>query len=211
MPSKSGIKTDLEFLQSLEEGEVMSQMTISKRIGVSIGFTNSLLKRAIHKGYVKAKSAPYKRYAYYLTPTGFSEKSRLVVEYLDTSLDFFKNARNQYVELFEQAQIRGQKRLVLLGAGELAEIAIMAAWDSKIELIAIIDTQSQRDKVGHIPVHRTLEEISDYDAMVLTDSDTPQVTYEKITLLEDHTKLLVPDFLRIHSSDVFEDINEEET
>ncbi|WP_419902597.1 hypothetical protein [Kiloniella sp.] len=209
MPSKSGIETDLEFLQSLEEGEVMSQMTLSKRIGVSIGFTNSLLKRAIHKGYVKAKSAPYKRYAYYLTPRGFSEKSRLVVEYLDTSLDFFKNARNQYVELFEQAHVRGQSRLLLLGDGELAEIAIMAAWDTKVELIAIISTRSQREKIGNIPVYKTLDEISDYDAIVLTDSDSPQVTYEKVTLIEGHTKLLVPDFLRIHSSDVAEDTNED--
>ena len=45
------------------------------------------------KGFVKAKAAPYKRYAYYLTPKGFNEKSRLVAQYLEVSLDFFRTAR----------------------------------------------------------------------------------------------------------------------
>ncbi|WP_120495695.1 hypothetical protein [Kiloniella sp. EL199] len=199
MPSKSDIKTDIEFLQSLEEGEVISQMTLSKRIGVSIGLTNALLKRAIHKGYVKAKSAPYKRYAYYLTPRGFSEKSRLVVEYLDTSLYFFKNTRNQYSEIFERAANNGQKRIALLGAGELTEIAIMAAWDTQIELVAVVDEKTSREKVGHLPVIKTLSNIPDFDAIVITDSDAPQKTYENAVQCFDHDRLIVPDFLRIHS------------
>ncbi|WP_020592918.1 hypothetical protein [Kiloniella laminariae] len=202
MPPKSDIKTDIEFLHSLEEGEVMSQMTLSKRIGVSIGFTNALLKRAINKGYVKAKSAPYKRFAYYLTPRGFSEKSRLVVEYLDSSLGFFKNARRQYVEIFEQAHIRGQNRIILLGAGELAEIAIMAAWDSKVELIAIIDAKSRREAIGNLVVLKTLDEATAYDALVLTDSDEPQATFEKARRLKVNAQLIVPDFLRVHSPDI---------
>ncbi|MFD2206830.1 hypothetical protein [Kiloniella antarctica] len=208
MPSKTDIKTDIKFLQSLEEGEVMSQMTLSKRIGVSIGFTNALLKRAIHKGYVKAKSAPYKRYAYYLTPRGFSEKSRLVVEYLDTSLDFFKNARNQYAELFELAHAKGHNQLVLLGAGELAEIAVMAAWDAKIEILAIVDAQTSREKIGNVSVLKSLEEITQYDALVLTDSDAPQTTFERVSHLKGHTNLFVPKFLRIHGSDASENRRE---
>ncbi|MEH6632321.1 MAG: hypothetical protein V7776_16010 [Halopseudomonas aestusnigri] len=208
MPSKSDIKTDIEFLQSLEEGEVMSQMTLSKRIGVSIGFTNALLKRAIHKGYVKAKSAPYKRYAYYLTPRGFSEKSRLVVEYLDTSLDFFKNARNQYAELFELAHTNGHNHIVLLGAGELAEIAVMAAWDAKIEIIAIVDTQSSREKVGNVPILKSLKEITEYDALILTDSDAPQATFENANRLVNNTVIIVPEFLRIHDLDASEEKSE---
>ncbi|WP_421782393.1 hypothetical protein [Kiloniella litopenaei] len=199
MPSKSDIKTDIEFLQSLEEGEVISQMTLSKRIGVSIGFTNALLKRAIHKGYVKAKSAPYKRYAYYLTPRGFSEKSRLVVEYLDTSLYFFKNTRNQYAEIFERAANKGQKKIILLGAGELTEIAIMAAWDTQIELTVVVDEKTSREKVGHLSVVKNLSDIPDFDAIVITDSDAPQETYENAVQRFGHEQLIVPDFLRIHS------------
>ena len=71
-----------DFLAALERGEVVAQMTLSKRISVSIGLIDALLRRTIHKGFVKTKAAPHKGYAYYLTPKGFSEKSRLVARYL---------------------------------------------------------------------------------------------------------------------------------
>jgi DNA-binding MarR family transcriptional regulator len=86
---------EIEFLTSLEEGTVISQMTLSQRINVSVGLINALIKRAVRKGYVKVKSAPYKRYAYYLTPKGFAEKSRLVAQYLEISLGFFRQARQE--------------------------------------------------------------------------------------------------------------------
>ena len=50
------------------------------------------------QGCMKARQAPYKRYAYYLTPEGFVEKSRLVGEYLQSSLEFFRKARGQYTK-----------------------------------------------------------------------------------------------------------------
>ena len=85
MPSKTPLKTELDILAALESGEVVTQMTLAKRVGVAVGLINALIKRGMRKGYVKARSAPYKRYAYYLTPKGFAEKSRW------QSLQFFSN------------------------------------------------------------------------------------------------------------------------
>ena len=45
-----------------------------------------LLKNFLKKGIIKVQQAPYKRYVYYLTPEGFSEKSKLVLEYITDSL-----------------------------------------------------------------------------------------------------------------------------
>ena len=84
MPDKSKVQTEIDFLASLEGGEVSSQTSLAGRISVSAGLVNALVKRAVQKGYVKMRKAPYRRYAYYLTPKGFAEKSRLVAKYLDT-------------------------------------------------------------------------------------------------------------------------------
>src|SRR3546814_4310673 len=65
-------------------------------------FRSALLKRCAAKGLVKIQNAPARRYAYYLTPKGFAEKSRLVAEYLETSLHFFRGARSQYEERSEE-------------------------------------------------------------------------------------------------------------
>ena len=45
------------------------------------------------------RQVPLNRYAYYLTPQGFAEKSRLTAEYLAASFDFFRRARGDCAAL----------------------------------------------------------------------------------------------------------------
>ncbi len=117
-------RATLSLLTALEDGESVTQRGLAVRIGVALGLTNSLLKRAVRKGLVKVGEAPAKRFAYYVTPKGFHEKGRLVADYLTSSLTFFRRAREEYVDLFQQIRDRGYTRVALVGTGELAEIAI---------------------------------------------------------------------------------------
>ena len=197
MPVNPPSKTQLDLLASLESGKVVTQGTISKRIGVSIGMINALLKRAVHKGYVKVTSAPYKRYAYYLTPQGFAEKSRLVAEYVEISLAFFRQARQEYVELLERAQRCDLKRLALVGSGELAEIACLAAREAEVEFVALIDRTIDREKSFGVPVVRHLDELQDIDGVVIADAKTPQAVFDDLAECLDVQRILAPEFLRI--------------
>ena len=81
---------ELNLLSLLEEGKETSQKNISNNVSVSIGFINALIKKFVKKGVIKIQQAPYKRFIYYLTPQGFSEKAKLVNEYFRDSL-FFLN------------------------------------------------------------------------------------------------------------------------
>ncbi len=197
MPTRAELKTRLDFLQSLERGEVVSQLTLSQRVGASVGLVNALLKRAVVKGYVKVKAAPYKRFAYYLTPTGFAEKSQLVVAYLDHSLGFFRDARDQYRDLFLQAEARRCRRVLLIGAGELAEIALLAASETEVEIVGILDPRTNRDRVGGIKVLRELPDRATFDLAVLTDASAPQATYERLVNDLTPAMMLAPDLLHL--------------
>ncbi len=197
MEANSKIKTDLELLTAVERGEVVTQMSLSKRIGVAVGLINALLKRATRKGYVKARTAPAKRYAYYLTSQGFAEKSRLVAEYLEVSLDFFRSARREYGELFERAESCGLKRLALVGSGELAEIAIMAAAETKVVLVAVVDDQTTRGQLFGLQVCRSLGDLHRFDALVITDSEMPQATFDHLISKFAANRVLAPALLRI--------------
>lgn len=192
-----GSKTELEFFAAVERGEVVTQLTLARRVGVAVGLINALIKRAMHKGYVKARTAPYKRYAYYLTPKGFAEKSRLVAEYLEVSLEFFRRARREYAELFWQAEKAGLKRLVLVGASDLAEIAAMAARDCEIEIVAIVDEETNRERLYGCDVVRKLDDAKGWDAAVITDVRSPQNTYDWLRTTTATDRILAPSLLKI--------------
>jgi DNA-binding MarR family transcriptional regulator len=197
MAADPRLQSELDVLTAIEQGTVVTQATLTKRIGISIGLINALLKRAILKGYVKTRQAPYKRYAYYLTPEGFAKKSRLVTEYLDHSLRFFRSARSQYAGLIAGAKAAGMTRLVLVGSGELAEIALLAAWGEGLAPAGIIDPKANEPTRYGLIVYRSLKEAGACDAAVITDAKQPQITYEAIREVLPAEQILAPALLKI--------------
>ena len=67
----------LEVLDAVHQRSDLSQRHLARQMGVALGLANSYLKRCMRKGLIKISAAPANRYLYYLTPKGFSEKSRL--------------------------------------------------------------------------------------------------------------------------------------
>src|ERR1700760_1175383 len=106
-PSKAneGNRIVLGVLNSVEDGST-SQRRIAAELGVALGLVNAYLKRCVMKGLVKVSEAPARRYAYYLTPNGFSEKTRLTIEYLSFSFSFFRQAKADCSHVFEVAKAR---------------------------------------------------------------------------------------------------------
>jgi DNA-binding MarR family transcriptional regulator len=197
MPDKSKVQTEIDFLASLEDGQIVSQTSLAGRISVSVGLVNALLKRAVQKGYVKMRKAPYRRYAYYVTPKGFTEKSRLVAKYLETSLDFFRQARQEYMTVFARAQGAGVRKVVLVGRGELAEIALIAAREVSFEVVGVFDRETNAEHLHGLPVLRDWSDCEEVDAVVITDSRHPQQVFDQMLGIWTDARILTPPFLRI--------------
>ena len=111
---------ELNFFKVIENAEEKTQKKISSEISTSIGFANALIKKFLKKGIIKVKQAPYKRFIYYLTPDGFANKIRLVKEYIDESLNFFRKIRKEFNEVIVKDSASG---FYLYGTGEICEIA----------------------------------------------------------------------------------------
>src|SRR5438477_4323094 len=116
----------LGLLESVERDGAQSQRKLASDLGIALGLLNAYLKRCVKKGLVKVGEAPARRYAYYLTPNGFAEKSRLTVEYLSASFSFFRQARADCMQTFALAKERNFQTLVLCGKSDLAEIAVLS-------------------------------------------------------------------------------------
>ncbi len=178
-------RTMLGLLAELEDSKAVTQRGLAVRLGVALGLVNSLLKRAIRKGLVKVVQVPARRYAYYVTPKGFGEKSRLVAEYLSSSLDFFRQARDEFSAVYAAAEARGLSRVVFFGTGELAEIAMLSARDSGLDVVGVVQPGANQARFSGLSVINSLDALKDMDieAVVITGTDDPQRAY---TLLREH-------------------------
>src|ERR1051326_8342207 len=127
----------LGLLTSVERDSGMTQRRLATELGIALGLANAYLRRCVRKGLIKVSQVPLNRYAYFLTPQGFAEKSRLTATYLSDSFSFFRKARTQCGDLFALAAARSQRRLALLGHGDLAEIASLVARGHPVEILGV--------------------------------------------------------------------------
>ena len=176
----------LGVLTSIERDSAITQRKLAGDLGIALGLANAYLRRCVRKGLVKMSQVPLNRYAYYLTPQGFAEKSRLTAEYLSASLNFFRRARGDCGVLLRQCGARGWRRVALYGAGELAEIAVLSAGETGIEVVCVIDADHAGGSCAGLPVVADLAAaqltagFDGLDGVILTDTAAPQQRFDEL-------------------------------
>ncbi len=193
----SDTDTTLRLLDAVARDGEQSQRAMAGETGVALGLANAYLRRCARKGWIKIREAPARRYLYYITPQGFAEKARLTAEYLSSSFDVFRAARGECDDIFASCDRQGIRTIALVGASDLAEVAALSALGSKIEVVAVVDPRSNRSKLAGLPVVRSLDEITEIDAIVVTDITRPQEIYDALAQTWPEERLFAPPMLRI--------------
>jgi DNA-binding MarR family transcriptional regulator len=189
----------LGLLESIERDGAQSQRRIATELGVALGLVNAYLKRCIKKGLVKVSEAPARRYAYYLTATGFSEKSRLTLQYLSYSFTFFREARAECSQVCQAARARDLTRLVLAGKSDLAEITAICALESGLRIVALVDAEAAGSTFLGAPVVSSFDSVgTEFDAIIVTDLVNTGQTAELAIARFGVDRVLIPDLARIH-------------
>ena len=169
----------LGLLSSVEADGARTQRRIAAELGIALGLVNAYLKRCVKKGLVKVSEAPARRYAYYLTPQGFAEKSRLTVQYLSDSFSFFRLAKGDCARVFAEAKAKGFSRLVLAGRSDLAEVAILCAVEAGIEIVAVVDPLGEVSRFFGVEVCRSYDEVKQaFDGVIVTDVADARASYD---------------------------------
>ena len=186
----------LGLLESVERDGGTSQRRLAAELGIALGLVNAYLRRCVKKGLVKVAHAPARRYAYYLTPQGFAEKSRLTVEYLSYSFSFFRSARADCAAALAQASARGWRRIALAGVSDLAEISTICALESGVGIVAVVDPAADVSRFIGLPVVASFADLPEpCDAAVLTDLRDPVKTLVAARQHFGDDRVLVPDLL----------------
>lgn len=188
----------LGLLDAVEQDRAQSQRLLASELGIALGLVNAYLKRCVKKGLVKVRSAPARRYAYYLTPQGFAEKSRLTVDYLSYSFGFFRQAKTDCSELFRLAAERGIEKIVLIGQTDLAEIAALCAMERGIRIVGVVQKDAVKPEFIGLPVFDDFDAVANaFDAVLITDLLKPRETCEAAVARFGMERVLVPDLLRV--------------
>lgn len=191
----------LGLLESVQRGDAHSQRRLASELGIALGLVNAYLKRCVNKGLVKVGEAPAKRYAYYLTPGGFAEKSRLTIEYLSYSFSLFRQAKTDCMAVLKAARANGVARIAILGMSDLAEIAAICALDCGITIVAVVDAQSELASFVGVPVRADFDEIDgDVDAVFVSDMKDAFAAIEAATQRFGAERVLVPALLDTRTS-----------
>lgn len=191
----------LGVLSAVEEDDRATQRGISQDLGIALGLTNAYLKRCIRKGYIKVRQIPANRYAYYLTPRGFAEKSRLTGEYLSISFNFFRSSREQCSTLFDICHKKRWNRVALAGYGDLAEIATLCLGDGRnIEILGIIktsDDQNTPEKLAGLRIVNNLTDLAKVHAVIVTDIENGQKVFNALSKEIPPERVLTPPLLKV--------------
>ena len=153
----------LLLLDEISKGEAVSQRDLSKKLNIALGLVNSYIKNLVSKGFITIKDIPAKRYAYYLTPKGFTEKTRLTYQLLQSFTNLYRESRRDFKELFTTLSQEGVKRVVFAGADEVAEIAYLSLQEFDIAFAGIVDS----DRAGKTFFRYTImpfEKVKDINA-----------------------------------------------
>ena len=188
----------LGLLKAVGEDADLTQRSAAHELGIALGLVNTYFKRCVKKGLIKVRHAPANRYAYYLTPKGFAEKSRLTGEFLAQSLSLFRQAQRDYQNILESCVANGWQRIGLCGASDLAEVLTLYARDYQIDVVGVVDSRTVGKTFADLPAVDQPNNLKNVDAFILTDLTNPQSVYEHLLTKIPAERLLIPDLLELN-------------
>lgn len=150
--SSGEVWQQVQIMDHIERNGDVSQRNIAQSAGIALGLTNQILKRLIRKGLVKTSKINARRMAYYLTPEGFTEKLKLVMDYTRTTISFFSTVREiTKHKLLELRQQDGIQTIAIVGVGELAEAVYLSAQQLDLEVRVVYDGSSKESTWLGVP------------------------------------------------------------
>lgn len=186
-------KIVLGLLTTVDDDNNITQRSISSKLGIALGLTNSYLRKCIDKGLVKIKHVPKNRYAYYLTPRGFIEKARITQEYLHASFTYVRKIKVEFTNIFNQFEEKGGKNIILSDITEIAEIAILSSLGTKSKVIGVIG--KEKNHLYNVPVYEQMSDSDNIDYVIVTADHEIKKRYDFLIKTYGKTKVILPSML----------------
>lgn len=179
--------TQYNILQSLENGDQISQRQLSSQLGINVASINFALKKLTKRGLVKMLGVNPRRMRYILTPKGIAEKTQIAYKFFDRNFHFYKAVRKDVESKINSISFNDRNRIALYGVTDLMELAYLVIQDKEeLDLVAIVDDEAKIRIFGYHVIG--LEEIRNNAPNFLLL--TKELDAEKIKQIADYTKIV---------------------
>jgi FlaA1/EpsC-like NDP-sugar epimerase len=178
------------ILDLIEKESNITQREISNTIGVAVSMINTYLDDYEKKRLIKKKKHSSKTVEYFVTKKGVERKKLLNIWYLKSSHEVYLSAKDNIIKFLNQIIDKGFKKILLYGAGEVAEIMLQVMNDDNnipLEVLAVIDddVSKQNDIIVNKPVIGT-EQIKsfDHDGILVSSFKHHETINNKLNLIK---------------------------
>ncbi len=132
---------ELAILEKLENNGHLTQRDLSKEVGIALGLVNHLLKKMVKKGWIKIKNIDAKKIRYLITPEGAMEKSSFLYKRLESSIQFYLDAKRVIKEKVEHLKDDGVKSVSIYGINHISEVLFIVLKELGLELTYVVEEE----------------------------------------------------------------------
>jgi predicted transcriptional regulator len=166
----------LRILDEISQESSITQRTLSSSLNIALGLVNTYIKRLAKKGHIKIKKGPMNRVKYAVTPKGFAHRVSLTYNYMQSSMNYLKHARQRIDTVYGSMIEAGLKNILIWGDGEVAELAYISLRGLPLKLLGIVDGSGQdADFFGHTIFSFKDVSALNYDAILIASFDKEEM------------------------------------
>jgi len=122
------------LLNEIAQDSLVTQASLSDRLGIAVGSVNWYIKRLIHRGWVKVSHLDRTRLKYDLTAEGMAIFTQRAMLYARDSLKVYGKFRNQARTVVAELKKRGIRQVQLEGEDEIMDIMRLTCIEAGIVL-----------------------------------------------------------------------------
>ena len=137
-PVMSNIKQhEYDLLNEIGQDPMVTQASLSNRLGIAVGSVNWYIKRLIHRGWVKVSHLDRTRLKYDLTSEGMTVFTQRALSYAQDSLKVYGEFRKKAKMLVRELKQKDIRQVNIEGNDEIVDILRLTCIEEGIRVAEI--------------------------------------------------------------------------
>jgi len=151
------------LLSLIAKNPHVTQREIADNLEVSVAMVNIYIDEYEEKGLLKRAYSSTKSVTYKITDLGESRIKLLNIQYLESALAVYNEAKHGCNIFFNRVVEKGFKKILFYGAGEVAEIMLSILNDTQYEFEVLAVVDDDQEKQGKMLMGKEIIAFDDID------------------------------------------------